>query len=142
MDDTDDNLDTVLQEFADIGAEPPNKRQLCPKCSRPMRVCWCPHLTERLIETKSRVVILQHPNEEKRCLRTAKILELSLASGRCLVIRGKRFTSYKYPVLKELIDGQSVMTTNGCETIARKTVVVYPGIDKHQSCVDSSKNFK
>jgi len=87
-------------------------------------VCWCPHLTDVPIETKSKVVILQHPNEEKRCLRTAKILELSLSCSQCLVIKGKKFTSFKYPILKDLIGDQSQReASNGS-----KTIVVYPGV--------------
>ncbi|CAG2100723.1 unnamed protein product, partial [Medioppia subpectinata] len=119
-----DNMDDVLQELADISAEPPLKRQLCLKCGRPLPVCWCPHLPAVPIETKNRVVILQHPNEEKRCLRTAKILELSLSCGQCVVLRGKRFSTFKYPVLKEVIGDQTQDDSNS----KRKTILVYPGM--------------
>ena len=81
-------------------------------------------------------MILQHPNEEKRCLRTAKILELSLCCGQCLVIRGKKFTSFKYPVLKDLIEDK--------QNPNHKTVVLYPGMGSQplsDLSVDESYNI-
>lgn len=66
-------------------------------------MCWCSYLPVNLIQTKSRLVILQHPGEEKRCLRTAKILELSLAKNQCCILRGKKFTTNKYPQLRDVV---------------------------------------
>ena len=90
------------------------------RVSRPLPVCWCQHLTDVPLKTNSKVVILQHPNEQKRCLRTAKILELSLCFGRCIVIRGKKFTSFKSPILKDLIEDK--------QNSNQKTIVLYPGV--------------
>lgn len=50
----------------------------------------------------SKLFILQHPSEEKRCLRTAKILELSCPEGHCEIIKGKRFSVSRMPQLKDL----------------------------------------
>ncbi len=86
--------------------------------SRPVLVCLCSHLTSSPIEINNKIVILQHPSEEKRCLRTAQILELSLSKGHCLIMRGKKFTSFKYPMLKELIGEES----------KTKSILMYPGL--------------
>lgn len=63
---------------------------------RPESVCWCPFLPHPPLCPKSRVVMLQHPAEEKRCLRTAPMLKLGLADGKCQIFRGKKFASQKF----------------------------------------------
>jgi len=51
-------------------------REMCWKCRRPMRVCYCAAV--KPIETRTRVVILQHPRESDVPINTARIAELSL----------------------------------------------------------------
>lgn len=72
-------------------------------------------------------MILQHPSEEKRCLRTARILELSLIAGHCLIVKGKRFSSLKNPILREVFGDESQLSA--AEESRRKTVLLYPGND-------------
>lgn len=54
-------------------------REMCWRCRRPKRVCYCAAV--RLIETRTRVVILQHPRESDVPINTARIAELSLSSS-------------------------------------------------------------
>ena len=54
-------------------------REMCWRCRRPMRVCYCAAV--RRIETRTRVVILQHPRESDVPINTARIAELSLSSA-------------------------------------------------------------
>jgi len=61
--------------------------------------------------------MLQHPNEVKRCLRTTKIIELSIPSDRYHLFRGKKFSSQRKfaDSLHELLDDSE-----------RETILVYP----------------
>ncbi|XP_067615281.1 tRNA-uridine aminocarboxypropyltransferase 2 [Eurosta solidaginis] len=109
MDTNSANCTRLLEECCDdlfaIHLDPPDKRDKCDKCKRPAVVCWCPSLPNPPIDIKSSIVILQHPAEEKRSLRTALMLQLGLTPGKCVVYKGKRFPSTKNqaelePILK------------------------------------------
>ena len=60
--------------------------------SRPEGVCWCSHLDQVKVESHCKVIVLQHPHEEKRCLRTAPILQAALPEGHYVEAKGKRFS--------------------------------------------------
>jgi DTW domain-containing protein YfiP len=100
--DEQDRVQDLLMDFCQIPADPPSKRSLCEDCGRPVPVCWCPFLSKGL-SIRSKLFILQHPSEEKRCLRTAKILELSLPAGQCVILKGKKFSVNKYPELSDFL---------------------------------------
>lgn len=51
-------------------------RSECLVCSRPSVVCICAHITQ--LETKTRVVLLQHPREANVAIGTARIAHQSL----------------------------------------------------------------
>ncbi|MDB4936885.1 MAG: hypothetical protein JWP87_3857, partial [Labilithrix sp.] len=54
-------------------------RPVCPRCERPTRVCYCEHLTS--VDTKTRIVLLQHPREEDMAIGTARMASLCLPNS-------------------------------------------------------------
>ena len=54
-------------------------RELCLRCLRPRRACWCPHL--RPVESVTRACILQHVRERKTAIGTARMAHLSLPNS-------------------------------------------------------------
>src|SRR5450432_3764072 len=54
-------------------------REMCWRCRRPTRVCYCASV--RAIATRTRVVILQHPRESDVAINTARIAELCLSNS-------------------------------------------------------------
>lgn len=55
------------------------------------------------LSPESRIILIQHPAEEKRCLRTAPMLELGLEQDKCLIFKGKRFPG-KHKVLSDILN--------------------------------------
>lgn len=51
-------------------------RETCGRCLRPTRVCWCAHLPT--LETRTRVIFLQHPREADVAIGTARMAHLCL----------------------------------------------------------------
>lgn len=58
-------------------------RALCLRCMRPTRVCYCAQLTS--IDTRTRVVIVQHPRERDMPIGTARMATLCLPNSELLV---------------------------------------------------------
>ena len=56
-----------------------SSRPLCPKCRRPVVVCYCEHVEP--VETRTRVVFLQHPRERDVPINTVRIARLCLPNS-------------------------------------------------------------
>ena len=52
-------------------------RKLCEQCERPINVCLCAHLVR--LQAPFKVLILQHPSEQKQALATVPILQKCLS---------------------------------------------------------------
>lgn len=63
--------------------EPAEPRIDCRRCGRPRVACYCAHVTP--IETRTRVVVLQHPRERRKAIGTARIAALCLPAAEILV---------------------------------------------------------
>jgi DTW domain-containing protein YfiP len=54
-------------------------RPTCSRCARPSSVCYCAHL--QILPTRTRVLLLQHPREERMPIGTARMAHLSLPNS-------------------------------------------------------------
>ena len=85
-------------------------RVVCTRCRRPESVCYCRHVTS--IETKTRVVLLQHPRERDVPIGTARMAALCLPNAELHV--GVRWAG-------------SAALTRALSHPARPAVLLYPG---------------
>jgi len=100
------DLDVSSELLSSMSFSDPEEegRASCPDCLRPGPACWCPHLPNPRVVTKTKLVVLQHPGELKRNIRTCKMLELGLAPGCCTVYTGRKFPSNNTSLAKILGD--------------------------------------
>ena len=72
----------------------PKKRQSCIICERPLTVCWCNYLPNPKVSLKSNtsVIIIQHPSEKKRKIRTALMAVHGLNAGDCKIFPRRKVT--------------------------------------------------
>ncbi|CAI8016478.1 tRNA-uridine aminocarboxypropyltransferase 2 [Geodia barretti] len=109
-------------ELCALPYEQSEKRDTCQRCRRPSVVCVCSCFPESPVSIETRVVILQHPNEEGRCLATVPLLVECVSRDKVHVIRGKRFgDSRRHPVLHKALTSPN-------------SYILYPGrnaIDLH-----------
>ena len=61
-------------EACDDDEAPSSRRAVCPDCERPASSCPCAWLPESPLPTRGALVVLTHPNERKRAVRTGWIL--------------------------------------------------------------------
>jgi DTW domain-containing protein YfiP len=54
-------------------------RACCPRCEKALVVCYCAHLHE--LATQTRVILLQHPREQRMKVGTARMTHLSLPNS-------------------------------------------------------------
>jgi DTW domain-containing protein YfiP len=68
------------------------KRVVCSRCKRPTpKACICESLpSEPILLKRTRILVLQHPNETKRKNRSVPLLELTLSKDSLLVGVGRR----------------------------------------------------
>ncbi|XP_035774869.1 tRNA-uridine aminocarboxypropyltransferase 2-like [Anopheles albimanus] len=100
---------TAWEELSNIPADPPRMRAMCMICCRPVATCWCSALPPQPLNPRGRVILLQHPAEEKRALRTAPMLSVGLAPGKCLIYKGKKFPRNDEKLEAILSDKQSLL---------------------------------
>lgn len=65
-----------MGEVPPVDGSSATPRDECARCRRPVALCYCAHLTQ--LETRTRVVILQHPRERGVAVGTARMASLCL----------------------------------------------------------------
>ena len=105
-----------------------HKRLFCNQCERPQRVCWCEYLPVPKISLKSHsVIIIQHPSERKRKIRTALMAVHGLNESNCQIYVRRKVTSTD-ELSKTLLSS--------------KSYVMYPSKDsKNLTTVTCDKTF-
>jgi DTW domain-containing protein len=67
--------------------------KLCPRCQKPLELCLCDRLTPLAVST--RILVLQHPDEQDVILGTVPILEA--------MVGAKRAVGLSWPSLREAL---------------------------------------
>ncbi|XP_077240201.1 DTW domain-containing protein [Tasmannia lanceolata] len=93
-------------------------RKICSGCNRPSTVCICKELPPSPIQTKTQLIILQHPHELRHKLATAPILPKCLLNSQTIISRRLRLGSS--PLLDSLFHQQ-----NHPQTL---TLFLFPGL--------------
>ncbi|WRX22935.1 DTW - like 2 [Theobroma cacao] len=60
---------------------PPQRRQLCTQCDRPLPVCLCHVLPTTPLQTKTKILIIRHPHESRHKLNTTPLLSKTLLNA-------------------------------------------------------------
>jgi len=66
-----------------LSPEPAARRPRCVRCGRPPSHCVCEHVHE--VANRTRILILQHPDEQKHPLNTGRLAVLGLRNAELLV---------------------------------------------------------
>ncbi len=99
----------------------PARRVLCAGCARPTSVCVCAFVTS--IQTKTRVLILQHPRERHVPINTVRLARLCLPDA--TIRQGVELDGD--PVVADVLAGQGGWPT---------PYVLYPGADAMDLAVE------
>lgn len=78
------------------------RRSICASCKRPTKVCYCTAIAKVISNTK--VLIIQHPQEESHPFNTGRMAHLCLSNSEIVV--ADRFSDHK---LKELLAPPSAL---------------------------------
>lgn len=100
--------------------------------SRPLPVCYCGDIVSEPIPIHNHLIVLQDPKEVKRCLRTTKILELSLPATHFHLYRGKRFGKNKFSELHELLSRPELETLLVWPSAGAESVHTLPTLSQAQ----------
>jgi DTW domain-containing protein YfiP len=101
-------------------------REVCGRCRRPRTVCYCAHLVS--LETRTRVLLLQHPRERHVPIGTARLAHLCLPGSELRV--GVDFDDDR--AVRAAISGQEAgdddgEAADGRDPAGRPAYLLFPG---------------
>ena len=102
-------------------------RVRCPRCQRPDGHCLCAHIPA--LDSRTRILILQHPRESRHPWNTGRLAALGLRNARLLV--GERFDPelWQNPALRH------VLLFPGPTAVAPSPSLAPPGDRRHLQLV-------
>jgi DTW domain-containing protein YfiP len=116
--------------------EPSGGRETCARCRRPTQLCWCAHLVS--LETKTRVVLLQHPRERDMSIGTARMASLCLPNAELHVGTDWSQSAALARALSDparpaalLYPGEGAIDVDACPPAGPITLVVVDGTWSH-----------
>ncbi|SHG27953.1 DTW domain-containing protein YfiP [Microbulbifer donghaiensis] len=83
-------------------------RQICPTCQRPLKVCYCRALVH--IANRIKVLIIQHPLEQKHPFNTGRMAHLCLENS-------------------ELVVAESLPEVELARLLAPRSALLYPSLE-------------
>jgi DTW domain-containing protein YfiP len=90
MDDDWENPFGGMDVIDEVDPEENDARTICERCERPKNVCLCASFPPEKFDTECHVIILMHPLEVKRKIRTAALLKHSINKCDIVVSRSIR----------------------------------------------------
>jgi DTW domain-containing protein YfiP len=93
------------------------ERVRCPRCLRAESVCWCRHLPA--LESRTHVLILQHPRERDVAIGTARMAHLALPGSELRI--GVDFSND--PVVAEALRGPALLLYPGRSAVDLDEVI-------------------
>lgn len=138
---------SLSRAHASTAVELPTHRELCLRCRRPRSVCYCAHIPT--LETRTRVVFLQHVRERYMPIGTARMAHLALPNSEFHVgvdfseepwanaLADEPGTFILFPGensrdLSELAPGElkKLVVVDGTWPLARKLIKVNPALQR------------
>lgn len=92
------------------------RRSVCERCSRPQSHCLCPLIPD--LDSRTRVLILQHPDEQAHALNTARLAALGLRNAELRIAER---------VEEELDDGATWLLFPGAQALPTSSLAALPG---------------
>ncbi|GAB4843862.1 hypothetical protein Ancab_013824 [Ancistrocladus abbreviatus] len=123
MEEEEEQILLTNRSDSDGGGVGGGRRRFCNRgCGRPVRVCLCDKMPSEPMLTATKIVILQHPHEQKHRLATVPVLAKCLKN--CEILGGRRLRHGDSPLLDSLYS-EAVQNPS----LRHRAIYLFPGND-------------